>query len=1024
MVAYVTDSEHCNVSTEVREKAWHILAILLSIGRPACPEELALKCRLFCTSPDYVRFLCSIPNSPIVLIDERLIKISTVAIHALWEFVAKVIGGYVPRIGIRVLGSRRLWGDDVRTYFRKRKGLVVDSVVLSMAKRRLCLPSGNGGGDEVSSHLPNRIWHTPAEEPAGIADTMMRKKNFLPVNLPVAEFDSGISEIKGATTPILFDSNTGFSSISMTEIECVEGEHEVGRNAIVAGDVPRSVDTLQCLYRFCNTELDSCIPEPLKVESIMACKPDMESARPISSVGSLVSTQESQIVEMFFRNKIGFTAPFCPEVDEQQNALPAKDGIHNSHACEAAVSSLKDAEIIVEVNRKEGGLIASGNSNVGTRDSLVALANSAKTETLPGDLDLAKPVNTMTSDKIQTIGKVVIQDTFPSAEYPAIQKKPTKSIRKVKNSDKNSLSPHPRVLMESLEYNKAVNIPKQLDQCESGQKIFPMKQKSKQNHNQNLRIKENIVGDTSLSVKDQLEKKLLPNFESFIIEEEEGSGGYGTVYRARRKNDGKRFAIKCPHVNAHTHHVNNELKMLEQFGGRNFIIKYEGSFKNANRECFILEHFDHDRPEVLKREIDIFQLQWYGYCMFRALACLHKQGVVHRDVKPGNFLFSRKLNKGYLIDFNLAMDLEQKYGAGSKSKLSYTVSFDHVPHPHFKSASSIKDKKIEKGKSLEAVNKGARVHSKPTLELQNMKKRTTVGSLKAYPDLHDKNVLRSQGAEGSGITSTREVTSTRTPSAERLREPLPSIGRKELISLVQDVMQSPNHDAVNIPSQRKRVAAPPNNVDRIVYLSPMPLHSTGVAVSGSGLLKSKGDGKPKREGPCVGTKGFRAPEVLFRSLHQSCKIDIWSAGVTLLYLMVGRTPFIGDPEQNIKDTAKLRGSEDLWEVAKLHNRESSFPVELFDIQYFPSVELQNWCKTNTKRPEFLKLIPRSLFDLVDKCLTVNPRLRITAEEALRHEFFAPCHESLRKQRMLRQGFSLDSTSDHFVCGQSQVSVNI
>lgn len=30
--------------------------------------------------------------------------------------------------------------------------------------------------------------------------------------------------------------------------------------------------------------------------------------------------------------------------------------------------------------------------------------------------------------------------------------------------------------------------------------------------------------------------------------------------------------------------------------------------------------------------------------------------------------------------------------------------------------------------------------------------------------------------------------------------------------------------------------------------------------------------------------------------------------------------------RNIKDIAKLRGSEDLWEVAKLHNRESSFPV--------------------------------------------------------------------------------------------------
>ncbi|CAN0842625.1 Probable cell division control protein 7 homolog 2, partial [Linum grandiflorum] len=31
------------------------------------------------------------------------------------------------------------------------------------------------------------------------------------------------------------------------------------------------------------------------------------------------------------------------------------------------------------------------------------------------------------------------------------------------------------------------------------------------------------------------------------------------------------------------------------------------------------------------------------------------QGIVHRDVKPGNFLFSRKANKGCLIDFNLAL---------------------------------------------------------------------------------------------------------------------------------------------------------------------------------------------------------------------------------------------------------------------------------------------------------------------------------------------------------------------------------
>lgn len=31
-------------------------------------------------------------------------------------------------------------------------------------------------------------------------------------------------------------------------------------------------------------------------------------------------------------------------------------------------------------------------------------------------------------------------------------------------------------------------------------------------------------------------------------------------------------------------------------------------------------------------------------------------------------------------------------------------------------------------------------------------------------------------------------------------------------------------------------------------------------------------------------------------------------------------------DRNIKDIVKLKGSEDLWEVAKLHDRDSSFPV--------------------------------------------------------------------------------------------------
>lgn len=128
---------------------------------------------------------------------------------------------------------------------------------------------------------------------------------------------------------------------------------------------------------------------------------------------------------------------------------------------------------------------------------------------------------------------------------------------------------------------------------------------------------------------------------------------------------------------------------------------------------------------------------------------------------------------------------------------------------------------------------------KSPIQSKNLKRKA--GQEKVGTDIAHRNIRKSQGADGSGITSAKDATSNRTPSAERLREPLPCTGRKELINLVQEVRQRSSHVDTNGPtSKRKRVAATPGRVEKKYYITPMPLHSSGIAIGGAGLLKSKG----------------------------------------------------------------------------------------------------------------------------------------------------------------------------------------
>uniref|UniRef100_A0A0N5AU20 Protein kinase domain-containing protein n=1 Tax=Syphacia muris TaxID=451379 RepID=A0A0N5AU20_9BILA len=121
--------------------------------------------------------------------------------------------------------------------------------------------------------------------------------------------------------------------------------------------------------------------------------------------------------------------------------------------------------------------------------------------------------------------------------------------------------------------------------------------------------------------------------------------------------------------------------------------------------------------------------------------------------------------------------------------------------------------------------------------------------------------------------------------------------------------------------------------------APLKLNGFGVA------LKLPFPNATVAAGP-VGTPQFMAPEVA-ANLEYGTKSDMWSVGVLLYVLLCGRLPFIGSKEDIFKQIVeeKLSYQGGAWEF-----------------------------------------ISSSAVDLVARLLTVNPEQRISASEALNHEW--------------------------------------
>ncbi|MGH2984098.1 MAG: serine/threonine-protein kinase [Solirubrobacterales bacterium] len=142
--------------------------------------------------------------------------------------------------------------------------------------------------------------------------------------------------------------------------------------------------------------------------------------------------------------------------------------------------------------------------------------------------------------------------------------------------------------------------------------------------------------------------------DRFLIEETIGSGGFGTVYQAWDERLQRSVAVKVIDRDHGAPRVTREAQAVARLAHRNIATLYELA-TDGERAYLVSELIDGETVRVLGRRGDLSDrlVAELGVGACAALAHAHRNGVVHRDVKPENILVAAG-GEAKLVDFGIA----------------------------------------------------------------------------------------------------------------------------------------------------------------------------------------------------------------------------------------------------------------------------------------------------------------------------------------------------------------------------------
>jgi serine/threonine protein kinase len=143
----------------------------------------------------------------------------------------------------------------------------------------------------------------------------------------------------------------------------------------------------------------------------------------------------------------------------------------------------------------------------------------------------------------------------------------------------------------------------------------------------------------------------------YLLIEKVGNGSFGSIYKGKNSRTNELVAIKIEPISNNTGLLKNESNIYQYLLGTQGIPQIKWYGKDNNNYYMVINLLGKSLDNLIteRQQFSLKLTLQIGIQLLYLLKAIHDKGLVHRDIKPDNFLLGLNddCHKLFLIDFGL-----------------------------------------------------------------------------------------------------------------------------------------------------------------------------------------------------------------------------------------------------------------------------------------------------------------------------------------------------------------------------------